>query len=938
MLLHGNLNVNIKPILFSLTLVFSCHAVSQTAPQYYEDALRAFNDNDYGTSYIHLKNALSEDTDHLPSKLLMGKVLLIDGFVNDAITEFEEVLAAGADQSLVLVPLAHAYLQASKFEKVKALATLPDQPRQLSSELAVLAAHAFERQGQISKARAVLEKQLNNDPANLGVRLALSNLYIDTQQFAQAQDLISALVQEHGDTAPVLQVRGKLLSEQGRKAQAITTFELALEKSPDDPAILRSLAASYAEAGQFVEAREVLTSLQRQSPNDVMNMLLQARILAMTNEQEEADEVLRELTELFSLLEDTGGYQRTRLSVIAGVVAFINKNYELASSELSRYVAATEPTPQIITLLTQSLLQQSLNREALKLLERYQHQVKQNIELTYLACELFIASNRSFRCAEILAEVPVTEQNNEYIALLQVKLLAQTDRPAALDLAIDTLTPSALPQAQETLALLQGDLGNFDAALTTISALLERYPNSLSFQNVKVDLLIRTNQIDEAASMSEKLLQREDVSSIAYMNAARIAVAQSDLSTAKTYILESLKQDGTSVPALVLGAQIYSLRNEETEGIALLLDAKALAPKSKDVKELLISLYLKTSQPELALAETDKLLALDRLSIAYRVKKAEILLLLESYDEAAAQLKIALPLVKEDMHDLLLVSNLQIQSGDFGGAETTLLHAIDVADGSPLASYSYVRFLLDRGRLNDAANKIAQLDNQHGFSPSMQLLKGDLAQQQGAPERASELFLAAIEADPKYTLAYVRLYELSRQGINNDNIFQAFERAIANAPNDTFIKHLYADALFNQQRWDTALPLYEALLSVENLPKKHSVFNNAALILNESKPKKALSYARKAVETLPNDAMVNDTYGWLLAQSNALNKGLEYLRTAYVLNSQSPEIQYHLAHTLHALGRTSEARKILIEHNTASKNFEGQASALQLYEAVTSDG
>ncbi len=89
-------------------------AQSDTADNY-EKALASFNQQAFKESYIHLKNALQKTPEHLPSKLLIGRVFLIDGYPDAAVTEFEEVIRAGADINLAILPLANAYLMKGEF-------------------------------------------------------------------------------------------------------------------------------------------------------------------------------------------------------------------------------------------------------------------------------------------------------------------------------------------------------------------------------------------------------------------------------------------------------------------------------------------------------------------------------------------------------------------------------------------------------------------------------------------------------------------------------------------------------------------------------------------------------------------------------------------------------------------------------------------------------
>ena len=71
-------------MLASHTVVFADEAQS------YDDALTSFVQGDVQASYLVLKQVLRDNPDHLPSKLLMGRILLIDGYVGEAIDELEE--------------------------------------------------------------------------------------------------------------------------------------------------------------------------------------------------------------------------------------------------------------------------------------------------------------------------------------------------------------------------------------------------------------------------------------------------------------------------------------------------------------------------------------------------------------------------------------------------------------------------------------------------------------------------------------------------------------------------------------------------------------------------------------------------------------------------------------------------------------------------------
>ena len=68
--------------IFILFLFFTVNVQAQTTTTSdYEKAKSAFERSQLDDAYIHLKNSLNKDNAHLPSKILMGKVLAISFFL-----------------------------------------------------------------------------------------------------------------------------------------------------------------------------------------------------------------------------------------------------------------------------------------------------------------------------------------------------------------------------------------------------------------------------------------------------------------------------------------------------------------------------------------------------------------------------------------------------------------------------------------------------------------------------------------------------------------------------------------------------------------------------------------------------------------------------------------------------------------------------------------
>lgn len=103
-----------------------------TTSEDYEKALTAFNASKYDETYIHLKNSLQKDPENLASKILMGKILLINGYLTAAEIEFVEALEMGADINLLAEPLGNTWLFLNKYTDIVNFSQtnkLTNQPR-----------------------------------------------------------------------------------------------------------------------------------------------------------------------------------------------------------------------------------------------------------------------------------------------------------------------------------------------------------------------------------------------------------------------------------------------------------------------------------------------------------------------------------------------------------------------------------------------------------------------------------------------------------------------------------------------------------------------------------------------------------------------------------------------------------------------------------------
>lgn len=915
----------LKGCLLGLLLTGSSVAFAEEA-QTYDEALTAYTQGEYQNSYMLLKQVLNTNPDHLPSKLLMGRVLLLDGYVREAIDEFEEVLLAGGDENLVLPYLSRAYLYAGKFNKIFAMLNQYELDKEARLTVTLMAGNAHMRLNERQEATRLYQRALTEYPDSAALLIAQTNLLIDLNQLDKAQSLLDRAIQLHGQAPFTLLASGKLADARGQ--QSITFYEQAYLMAPENPATMRAYAGALAEDGQYAKAEELVKAIERQTPDDVQNQLLKARILALTQNQLEADKILRELTERLSLLSDEQLNEQIELSLIAGIVAYLNKNYDMASTELSRYLSKRDATPEQLGMLADSLLRIGSYKDAAKLLEKNEALVVQNLSLARLNCELFIILKRSFKCEQLLPELNNRYEGEAQLAILKTKLYMNTGKLDKAKALLDTQLRNS--EDEEVIKLkiaLLSDEENFTDALGLARQLLITDETNTGYQALAADLLIRTNQLEEASALVNKLLDHGAQSVAGLVAKSRIAYYQKDLNNARAAIDEALKHDKTSVAARILAAQIYLADNLNESAIEHLLSAKTLDKKDTLSREMLVKVYRDEGDLKAALSEVNALLGLDRLSADYHIQKAAILYDMQDQHGAKTQLNMVYGLWANDAQKLVSLAALQNNAEDSAGAEKSYRAAIKLAPESPLPYLELTAFLISQNQLDAASQTIATIEQRFGDSSNLAMLQGDLAVAENHHRQGFELYLKALQADPAFGPPLFKAFELARNNVQRHAMINYLQQAVKTHSEDILKQHLLADLYYLNNDYPQAVALYQKLLEEPALPRRAFVLNNLANIFAHTDSNKAMTLIEEALTLSPRSAALLDTKGWILALNKDYQTGLGVLRQAYTLDASDPAVQYHIAYTLAQLKRTEEAKALLTKHNTLAKQFREKPRA-----------
>ena len=906
-------------------------AQSETAEDY-EKALISFNQEKFRESYIHLKNALQKTPEHLPSKLLIGRIFLIDGYPDSAITEFEEIVQAGADLNLVVIPLANAYLMSGQFEKIIELGIPSNANQATQLDIYLLKANAYIQKNAYLLAEEQFQSAKEKFGDDIRVMNGLAQMALLNKDLTKARNIISQALANNPLNAQSNQISGLIYQADKQPDKALIEFENAYQNAPADPAIMRALANSYAQAGNIPLASKIVSKIETQSPGSLQTKLLKARLLAMSEKNIEADVLLTELSQTLSLADKTDNQYISKISIVAGIIAHLNQNYEVSVRELSRYLDIEEPSAEIVAMLAEGYIRTNDIKAATQLLERHEKLILDNIQIASLSCDLYLSRNKVFKCDSLVQQLKQLHGDDaQDVLLLEAKILNRRKHPQdALNILQTKLADNKNTDTILFRASLLASLGRYNESLLDAQRLLTTTPDRLDYQLLNIDLFIRLEDIEQANVLLKKVLQQAPDNIAGLIHQSRIRFASGDLQGAETSIQKVLKLDKANFSALLLSGQILIKQNRQNDATDQLIAAKTVNATSTSPRELLVSIYKQQDSLELAISELNQLLKLRPLESEYIHEKAKIFIAKGQQDKAKSELDLLYFQWIEQPEKLVQLSRLQLANNDIKGAETSLRTAQKLAPNYLIVQLEYINLLLAKKTFSQADTHIRKMQKAFPNNANVHLVKGHLFKETGDLENAYLHYKKTYSLSPNYTAVFIELYKLANQNVHRTDIITIFNKQIESQPEAHFIRHLYADLLYMEGEMSEASKHYEKLILIDDLPNKANIYNNLANIVSNIDIVNAMSYAQEAVNLNPNSSSVLDTQGWLYTKNNNPQQGLNILRQAFTLNSDNPTIRYHLAYTLNKLGRTLEAKSELEFALQSDQKFQERTQAQAL--------
>ncbi len=575
--------------------------IKQKAPDFLPALLRLASldlaEQRYQEAEANLKLLLLREPAHLEALFLQARLHLAQNQPDKAVLTLERAAKAfprvpQVHYQMAIARLAQNDLPGAVQGLNEALTLAPDM-----TEATLLLAELDLRRGNPGAAITSLTRLVGKQPGRVDARLLLAAAHRAARQTEAALKIYDDLSRRFPTNPQPAFLRGLVLGQEGKTAEARRSFEQALQFAPQFTAALEQLVNLDLSEGRFAAAAQRVQAEITREPTNAMPHLLLARVyLAQTNLPAAESTLLR---------------ARELNPTSSAVNALLARTYVLGN----KHAAALKQFDEIVARNTNDVaawlqlgLLHSANsnyvaaRDAYeKLLQADPNYVPGLNNLAYLYSERLGDLKRAYelgsRARELMPNDPFTADTFGWI------LYHRKEYPRALVLIQECARQMPdQPEVLYHLGMTHYMLGEEAAARVALQSAVQLAPPDAAWKSPAAERL-RILETDPATAdaAAVKALERLGASlaedPILQAKLAAVAERNADWPRAAAGYEKALQQNTNFVPAIVKLAQLYATHlNKPQQAFTLARRARTLEPNDPKIGHTLGRLALDSAQ------------------------------------------------------------------------------------------------------------------------------------------------------------------------------------------------------------------------------------------------------------------------------------------------------------------------------------------------------
>jgi putative PEP-CTERM system TPR-repeat lipoprotein len=873
----------------------------------YEDAVRLLNEGETSAALIQAKNALLENPMHLPSRILLGNIYLLQGRGLDAQKELNIALELGAARDSVMLPLGDALLLQLKYQEILDI-IVADTPRLRQVEaLYTLRGRAHYGLGELGPAQDDFERAQALDSRALGPVLGLIQVALRKRNLPEAEIQAARALDLAPESAEAWYNAASVKLAANDTQGALEAYTRTLELAEGHMRARMARARLYLQLEQYELAladTQWATEAQEYDPEPPF---LASQALARLGREQDALAALKEAGGRLAQLKTDYILTRPGLLRVAAMLSFAQGNLEQANYFLALYVDNSPYDVEMRKVLGRVRLQLGDPGGAIRALYPAQRAGRVDAELLYLLGDALLRNGRYAEALNLLEQSIAADTETAHVltklALSRMGLgeseLALADLKKAL--AMDDAGRSM--QSGIILTTIYIKRGQHEEAMQVARTLLNRDPGNPVLHNLVGLVYLEMTQPGLAEMSFQEAHHLAPTYTPAIYNLALLDMSRGDYAAAEARYKSVLAISDEAVLALLGMSEIALKRQDEQAAISWLTKAVAQKKDTLEPNIRLINLYLATDQIDKAFVETDIFKRRHPEAVEAHVLYARVMNVRGETDVAIKSYRNAVRFAGFSGEDLLQIAAAQQRLKDFDGALITLQKALET-DIALAAHAATVSLLIQRNDLDGAMAAADLVLQEMPDSSAGLILRGDVQLAQKQYQSALESYQQAYKRNSGRD-SLVGIYKARTLLGEHAKARAALQDWLVSHPQDAFVRRNLAVAYITVGDQDAARVELERLY--DEGERGSVVLANLARTYQLSADPRARDYAKRALDANPSWSVALDTYGWILVTEGEPEAGLSYLREA-VSRDSNPVMRYHLAAALSELDRKDEAR------------------------------
>jgi tetratricopeptide (TPR) repeat protein len=441
-------------------------------------------------------------------------------------------------------------------------------------------------------------------------------------------------------------------------------------------------------------------------------------------------------------------------------------------------------------------------------------------------------------------------------------------------------------------------LGKNALAIDAAKEALRLAPGEMTYRRNLADIYAGAFELDAAAEQFEEIIKRDSSQVDAWYNLARIYQVRKPLRSLEVFEL-ILQRFGPDWDVLLQTAEIYNKMGKFDKSAEALRQMATIDPGNSALQENLAQAYIRAGKYDEALAVYAGLRERYPEDLGLRAEVAGVYLAQGAYPRAAEEFEAILSMDTVSVEVKLHIGEMYF--GQLGKDSTlapltrTIFERIAAKHPADWRAYWFLGAVGTLMRDDSLAvgnfKKVTELASWNAdawvYLSSVFLGKNNFAE----VARVLETALKVLPDD--FRVNFFLGVSYSRLGRNLDAV-RVLEKARELNPKDVDVIAQLALVYDSMKKFEESDALYEEAIHID--AANHLVLNNYAYSLAERgvQLERALTYARKAVETQPENPSYLDTIGWIYFRLGQYTEAERYVKQAISKGEVSAVVYEHL--------------------------------------------